>query len=145
MNQLIGVRLSQARQDAQEDVLDCGEWQRLEFLNPAREGRAIDIGHQQSGCAVHHQDIGHRDDIGMVQAGLDASLLDQSMLHALICDAQHLEYMERIQLTVAHQVHLGHAALSHQGVDLVPLDHLSAVQHLLSIIQVQILGEAREC
>ena len=117
--------MSVGRGDAFEDA--AGQSVHLTQGEPAAskqlvQGRSLDVLHDQPRRAADVHEIGHGDDVGVVEGALDAALLDQALADVSPAEVEDLEGVQAAQLTMAYPVDIGHAALPEQSLDDVAVD-----------------------
>ncbi|MFT5680974.1 MAG: hypothetical protein ACI8RZ_001880 [Myxococcota bacterium] len=90
------------------------------------EVRAVDVLHHEAGHALHVDDVGDRDDVGVPQRALDSPLLEEPLDDVAGRNAQDLERVHRAQPGVLDPIDLRHAACTERLLDDEPIDLASS-------------------
>ncbi len=115
--------------------------QLVEPLDPARHGdggAAADDRRQRVSGDVLHRHVGpaavfadgiDRDDVGVLHAGREARLPQESLTHVLVVDVEHLDGDEAIQWRIVGEIHHAHAACAQALTNLERSDVRGKIRH----------------
>ena len=127
VDELLGVGLGDPGEDPERQGVDLRKPEPLpdaELL----EGGPLDQLHDEPRAALHVDDVGDGDDVGVAEAGLDATLLEEAALDGRGGDREHLEGVLALEHVVLDLVDVGHPALADEGAHGVAIHDLPELE-----------------